>query len=304
MLFFGLNPRKKMLNKFFSGIVLTIFTAFLVHIPFTSFSSLNSVLIVLRVMTITRVIATLSSYLLMKKRSEKVMKIFLKLKNHQKVNFIADESEKLRSLLPIGVILILTFSAMSLTFTNKNVGKSYEIKTFPIDFEKLFALSVLYLTGWTVILQTIYFELFFRYYTIIEDFNNRLKRRIAEPSPMTVINVQKSVNTFIRFQIDLSENVNILIYFIISIIIALNGIFITIVFLSPEFSLRFYLFNIIFLFSLNAHFLWTQKTLLEKRKSISELIKRLNKWQYFKKKLELSVELAVLELSLSFMGKD
>jgi hypothetical protein len=252
---------------------------------------------------------TLISYIIIRYKSNKIFGLYNELKCYQKENF-SSEQKMIFSLLPslLTLIIGITLTVISMFVPyycdkrlNDDVFKNISI---PVTYKSHSVIMELYLHLWIVSIQLIYYKLNIKYFEIIEDFNNELKRTASEPVNDLIISTQRSVLMFTRFEYNLKNNINFIQYFIALLMITMNIMCICLLLTNSEFNLIYYQLIILYAVLMNAYFIWIQISVYFKKLVKHDLIRRLSEWQSFKQNDYLFIELEVLRVTVEHFNDD
>lgn len=302
LLSFGLRSDQSyhFLNSCLSVVTVVIHSAFFLQIPFTLFMSHSQPMIVIKVSTTVFIVAIVSSYHLIKRRSKKINKLFDELNDCQIETNSKDITETLRFAFSFAVTVFVAAFAIEWSFSDPVVDSVYDIRTLAIEFRHVFAVTAFHLSGWTFSVQIIYFELYFKYYLIIQQFNAYLESHAM--TKKRVIRAQESLNRFIHFQTELDNNVKVFIYFIVAIVIALNITHLLFYLVINELNINFVISSVSMIFLWSSYFALNQYLLYTKRRIPNKIVYNINQWlRSPAKDIGLSIELLLLKrISLLF----
>ena len=292
---FGLSsdPNYNCLNNLFSMVTVIIHSAFFLQIPFTLFMSHTGVMIIIKLLTTVFIVAIVTSYLLMKYRSNKINKLLNELIECQIETNTTDVTEGPRIAISLVVIIFVSVFAIQWAFSDPVVDSVFDMTSLAIEFRHVFTVTAFHLSGWTVSLQTIYFELYYKYYLIVEQFNEQIERR-----PMTrdnIVMAQQALNLFIHFQSEIDKYLKIFIYFIVTIIISLNIVHPLFYLVINDCNTSFAISSLSMILLWSSYFVWTLSIFYRKRKIHQKIHNNINLWLNTKTKdIKLSIELKIL----------
>jgi hypothetical protein len=260
-------------------------------------------MLVLKLFGAAVMISNFCSYFLIRKKSEKIFQIYYELKTYRLENFNSNRKDNFFSIISFITILLATGLTALMTFSDQNLDNLFKSISATTSLRPYSIIVQFYVNGWMILIQLIYYELYAQYYSNIESFNEKLKT-VSEPNPDLIIMTQKTILTFMRFHWSLKNNIDFIEYFIIVSVISRNGSLICLLISNPNLNFNSYLSIISYVIISISYFFLIQVSIFKKSIIQQELYKIIEKWQNFRRKDELSIELSVLKYTMDEFNKN
>jgi hypothetical protein len=286
----------------FTGLMLAIICLNLFQV--SSIVRLNDDLSVLlfKFCCLLTIMSTLFSYLFIKINSENIFKLYYNMKKYDNNSFSDCKiGQNISHLIAIVLmILIIALSLMSRyknSFVNEIFKDVYEYEE-NLSTPSIISLIIfyIYIYGWKLFIQFIYFDINSQYVSILKAFNCELKRKIGFPNINVIKMTQRTVIQLMFFQTDIRKNVDSIKNFKLLDAISFSACQL-IVLMKCSLLLNLNNFHIHFgyLTVLYIYFLWTQFINLKIKRNESNLKTLLNRWQKFKSSDQCFIELEILD---------
>jgi hypothetical protein len=242
---YGISCGKRYVKNFFIGIILTVFSVFLIRISVFKEINYSIGLILFKILCLVMCLSYILSYIFIKVKSKEILELYIRLKT-----FETDISQnKLKvyypSIVALNVSIVLTLIYVFLVKNTEILEEFLRYKNIRGIYKCLFiTISVFYLHSWKIIIQLINDELNIKFSHIIQNFNNQIQRKLSYPDINVIQMTHRTVLRFIGIQSHIKRNINFAKYFIIIDTISVTVFMILWIIRSISFSDRHLLFTL------------------------------------------------------------
>lgn len=297
---YGMNCANVNIRHFFTGLTLMIFSLFLI---FVFYLPNTSIMIVMKIFTAIIFISHLISYFIIRIKSEQIFQLYYELKAYRTEHLMNNSKNIYFSIISLAYLILSIATIAMLTFDDQ-FNDLFKSLYFPTFFKLSSIVGQFYQHGWNILIQFIYYELYTQYNNIIESFNKELREKNTTPSKNVILMTQRNISNFIRFQSNLKSNISFITYFITLNLIAFNVYLLCTLISDPDldsWSSSSTIFYVIFSI---LYFIWIRLSVSKKNQIEENMIKRLHKWQNFRRNREIKIELLALKREIQKFNRN
>jgi hypothetical protein len=251
-------------------------------------------MIVMKIFTAIIFLSHLISHSVIRIKSEKIFQLYYELKAYRSERLTNSNKNINFSIISLAFLILSIATTAMLTFEDQ-FEDLFESFYFPAYFKLSSIVGQFYLHGWNILIQFIYYELYTQYNNIIKSFYKELIEKKTIPSKNVILMTQRNISNFIRFQSNLKSNIGFITYFIILNLIAYNVCLLCTIISDPDLNSWSYSSIMFYAIFSNLYFIWIRLSVSNINRIEENMIKKLNKWQNFRRNREIEIELLVLK---------
>jgi hypothetical protein len=298
---FGINSDQKIVAQLLTGLTLTIFSVLLIRILLLVQIEDDLVLFITKFMCLIICLSNLFSYLLIKFKSEEILKLNSKIRCHKNRSSVKTINVYYPSLIAFAVWLILTTINILLRLSDQRIEEVFHEFFSQISLSILakssdLFLAIVYSNAWKILIQLMYHELNIQYSSIIEAFIDEIRRKANHPDINVVRMTHRTVLEFMEIQTSLNKCEKFIKFFMNTDLMSMTLLFFVwnINYISYSDS-YYYCLSSVYIIVLISYSLWIRFEASFSRNCEKMLKFHLDRWQHFQTNENCFIELKILK---------
>jgi hypothetical protein len=298
---FGISSDQKIVAQLLTGITLTIFSVLLIRILLLKQIEDDLDLFIIKFMCLILCFSNLFSYLLIKFKSEEILKLNSKIRCHRNRSSIKTINVYYPSLIAFAVWLILTTTNILLRLSDRRIEEAFHEFFSQINLSILVKsldlfVAIVCSNTWKILIQLMYHELNIQYSSIIEAFIDEIRRKANYPDINVVRMTHRTVLEFMEIQTSLKKCEKFIKFFMNIDLMSTALLFSVFTINSISYSDSYcYCLSSVYIIVLISYSLWIRFEASFSRNCEKMLKFHLDRWQHFQTNENCFIELKVLE---------
>jgi hypothetical protein len=298
---FGINSDQKIVAQLLTGLTLTIFSVLLIRIVLLMQIEDDLDLFIIKFICLIICFSNLFSYLLIKFKSEEILKLNSKLRCHRNRSSVKTINVYYPSLMAFAVWLILITINILLRLSDQRIEEVFHEFYGQINLSILakssdLFLSIVYSNTWKILIQLMYHELNMQYSSIIEAFIDEIRRKANYPDINVIRMTHRTVLEFMEIQTSLKKCEKFIKFFMNIDLMLMALLFFVWNINSISYSDSYYCcLSSVHIIVLISYSLWIRIEASFSRNCEKMLKFHLNRWQHFQTNENCFIELKILE---------